>query len=304
MNPDRSNIGGGRRMTAAVSSSAALLPEEMLTEVLLRFPVKSILRFRAVCRSWAAIFSSEEFHLLHTAMAKTAPSAATPKLFLVSPTESDSTAVYSCSPSNPQNDLLFTLANAPANSMEVVNPVPCHGLTLLQHDFLPAYYLCNAATREVTCLPPSFDASYSSTGLGLDARTRNYKVVRLINGMPHDKETINCEVYTGNGEDRWRPAATGVPFGLRRIACAAVMDAAVYKLRPVFANGSLHWLIRPSPFISKPRASVISFSVTEETFGFARPPPFWASEVHKPFWTGPLPSVDRLVEMDNQLCIV
>jgi len=30
------------------------LPDEIMTEVLLRLPVKSILRFRAVCRAWAA----------------------------------------------------------------------------------------------------------------------------------------------------------------------------------------------------------------------------------------------------------
>ena len=30
------------------------LPDEIMTELLLRLPVKSILRFRAVCRAWAA----------------------------------------------------------------------------------------------------------------------------------------------------------------------------------------------------------------------------------------------------------
>ena len=33
----------------------SMLPEEMETEVLLRLPVKSILRFSAVCRRWEAL---------------------------------------------------------------------------------------------------------------------------------------------------------------------------------------------------------------------------------------------------------
>jgi hypothetical protein len=144
----------------------------------------------------------------------------------------------------------------------------------------------------------------SSTRLGFDARTRKYKVVRLINGTPHEKEMIKCEVYTAGGGygDRWRPATRGVPFRMHRFVRAAVANAAAHKLPPVFANGSLHWLINPSSFIRWPRAAVISFSVTEETFKYARPPPYWASEVHQPPWARV--SVEHLVEMDNQLCMV
>ena len=47
-----------RRKTAATGSSP--LPEEMMTEVFLLLPVRSLLRFRAVCRSWATTLSSDE----------------------------------------------------------------------------------------------------------------------------------------------------------------------------------------------------------------------------------------------------
>lgn len=238
-------------------------------------------------------------------MAKAAP-AATPKLLHLLPTAGfESTAVYSCSPSDPRDNLLFTLDYAHCNFVEIVTPTPCHGLTLLYDAVPPAYYICNAATREVTRLPPLLDMSRrSSTGLGFDALTRKYKVVRLISGTPQEKEMIKCEVYTAGGGygDRWRPATRGVPFGIRRFVRAAVANAAAHKLPPVFANGSLHWLIDPSSFIRWPRAAVISFSVTEETFKCARSPPFWASEVHQPPWARIY--VEHLVEMDNQLCMV
>ncbi|KAE8797124.1 F-box/kelch-repeat protein [Hordeum vulgare] len=77
MPPSASN----KKKKATVSSGGSL-PDEMIMEVLLRLPVKSILRFRVVCRSWAALFSTEQFCNLHMPTPKIAP----PKLLFVSPT--------------------------------------------------------------------------------------------------------------------------------------------------------------------------------------------------------------------------
>uniref|UniRef100_A0A453QYK9 F-box domain-containing protein n=1 Tax=Aegilops tauschii subsp. strangulata TaxID=200361 RepID=A0A453QYK9_AEGTS len=182
-----------QRKKAAFSGGGSL-PDEIIMEVLLRLPVKSILRFRAVCRSWAVFFSTEQFCNLHMATPKIAPL----KLLFVSPTSRPgSTEVFSCSPSGPKDDLLFTLDSACGNSMQVVMPAPCHGLTLLFDAVAPAYYICNAATRAVTRLPPfRHSVRCTSTGLGFDAWTRKYKVVRLIKGSRHDNESVRCEVYT------------------------------------------------------------------------------------------------------------
>jgi hypothetical protein len=178
-------------------------------------------------------------------------------------TGSNSTEVYSCSPSRRKNDLIFTLHSACGNTMELVTPAPCHGLNLLFDSVAPAYYICNAATRAVTRLPPFRPVvRETSTGFGFDARARNHKVVRLINGMPRDDETVWCEVYThgaGDHGDRWRPPAGGIPFGLCRFVRTAVSDAAFERLPPVFVNGSLHWLV-------KPRVTVVSFSGADENF--------------------------------------
>ncbi|CAM0953991.1 unnamed protein product [Alopecurus aequalis] len=199
---------------------------------------------------------------------------------------------------------LFTLEHAHGNFVEVVTPAPCRGLTLLYDAVPPAYYICNAATREVTRVPPFLDTNHgSSVGLGYDARTGKYKVVRLISGMHHEKEMIKCEVYTAGGGygECWRPVTREVPFGMRRFVRLAVANAALLKLAPVFADGFLHWSIPRSSFTRWPRAAVISFSVTEHTFKCARAPPFWALEVHQPTCTA---WITGLVEMGNLLCMV
>ncbi|EEE57206.1 hypothetical protein OsJ_07165 [Oryza sativa Japonica Group] len=153
--------GSKRRRRKSVPSrhAAAMLPDELLTEVCLRLPVKSILRFRAACRSWDAMLSSEEFGQLYAARAEEMSSA--PKLLFVSPTANfNSTAVYKCSPSKPTDDLLLTLDDVRGNYVE------SHGL------------------------PPFRDVAFATAGLGCDARTKKYKM---------DPITTLCGIWSAFG---------------------------------------------------------------------------------------------------------
>ncbi|XP_047094778.1 F-box protein At1g11270-like [Lolium rigidum] len=290
-----------KRKKPAVSVCTLLLPHDMMLEVLLRLPVKSVLRFRAVCRPWAELFSSKDFCSLHMAASKVLPPA--PKLLVVSPTSRlDSSAVYSCSPSGHRDDLLFTFDSARHDSVEVVTPSSCCGLTLLFDASAPAYYVCNAATRAITRLPPHrYPRRDYTTGLGFDDQTREYKVVRLINGYNHEKEAVMCHVYTP-GVDCWRRAAGGVPFSLSQFVISAVDHAVLDKIPPVFANGFLHWLICPTFNLKTPRDAIILFSVAEETFGSIRSPPFWGPRENKRPWSQS--EGEHLVVMDDQVCIV
>jgi len=280
-----------KRRKVMPSSVVAALPDEIMTEVFLRLPIKSIIRFRAVCRSWAALLSSKEFCSLHMAATEVSPTP--PKLLFISPTTNfDPTAVYSCSLLGRGDDLLFTLDYARGNFVDVV-PAPCHGLTLLYDAVAPAYYVCNAATRAVTRLPPCQDVPFATAGLGFDTQTKEYKVVRLFHGRFHEIQPFFCEIYTlsSGGGDHWRPIAGGVPFRFCKFASSAILNAVHYKIPPLFAHGFLHWLINPSFFIKLPRAGILSLSLTSETFSWVRSPPFVASQVH-------------LVELDGHLCMV
>ncbi|KAM0865537.1 hypothetical protein ACQ4PT_043235 [Festuca glaucescens] len=290
-----------KKPVVSVTVCTLLLPHDMMLEVLLRLPVKSILRFRAVCRSWAALFSSKDFCSLHIAANKVRPPA--PKLLVVSPTSTlDSSAVYSYSLSGHRDDLLFTFDSARHTSVEVVTLSPCCGLTLLFDAAARAYYVCNAATRAITRLPPyRYPRRDYTAGLGFDNQTREYKVVRLINGYNNENGAVMCDVYTP-GADCWRPVAREVPFGLFQFAISAVDHAVLNRIPPVFANGFLHWLICPSFVIRRPRAAIILFSVAEETFGSIRSPPFWGPTENLRPWSQS--EGEHLVVMDDQVCIV
>jgi F-box interacting protein len=282
----------GTKRRAVASDTAHFLPEEMMTELFLRLPVKSILRFRPVCRSWNAVLSSNEFCCLHMVRAESKP--VPPNLIFTSPTAGfDATAVYSSSSSGPDDGLLFTLDGVHGGDFIHMTPAPCRGLTLLHDPFAPAYYVFNASTRAVTWLPPCHNALCVTAGLGFDARTKKYKVVRLFLGDFGDKQHIKCEIYTLGSDlgDFWKPPAAGVPFRFCRAAHATISHARRDKVLPVFANGFLHWLILPSFVVERPRAAILSFSVTDEIFAWVQSPPFEVSGVH-------------LVELAGHLCMV
>uniref|UniRef100_A0A0E0LLE7 F-box domain-containing protein n=1 Tax=Oryza punctata TaxID=4537 RepID=A0A0E0LLE7_ORYPU len=279
-----------KRRKVAPPLGAPVLPDEIMMEVLQWLPVKSILRFRAVCQSWAVTLSSEQFCSHHTAKTKTR--SLPPKLFFISRTAGfDSTSVRISSSSDP-GDLLFTLDNVRGDFIDMA-PAPCHGLTLLHDAMRLEYYVFNAATRSISQLPHCQAVPSGTAGLGFDARTKEYKVVRLfrevISGHPHTR----CQIYTLGGKhgDSWRLASGGVPFRFRTAATSATATSLHYKLLPVFVNGFLHWLTTPVFSSLRPHAAILSFSVTEETFRLVRSPPFALSGVH-------------LVELSGKLCMV
>ncbi|GJM85532.1 hypothetical protein PR202_ga01990 [Eleusine coracana subsp. coracana] len=286
--PMRSNKRMKTEEAPSIIVPAVALPDEIVTEVLLCLPVKSLLRFRAVCRSWATTISSDEFCALHMARR-----AAPPKLLLVAPTAAyDATTLYSCSPHGPSADLLFTLDDVKGDFVDGV-AAPCRGLTLLYDAVAPAYYVVNPSTRAFTRLPPCPDELYSSVGLAFDARAKEYKVMRLF--TKQNDPDMTCEVYTLGGEhgDHWRPAAGRIPSNFTQTAVFALQTATYDNLPPVLANGSLHWLVghKFSSFTDDPTVAIVKFSVADETFGWIQSLPFNTSGVH-------------LAEIDGCLCAV
>uniref|UniRef100_A0ACD5UXF7 Uncharacterized protein n=1 Tax=Avena sativa TaxID=4498 RepID=A0ACD5UXF7_AVESA len=231
-----------------------------------------------------------------------------PKLLVVSLTSRlDTTEVYSCSLLGPRagDDLLLTIDRIRRNSLGMVTPSPCYGLTLFFDSATRAYYVCNAATRAITRLPDKgVQGRDITTGLGFDDQTREYKVVRLIKGynVHGNKQAVMCDVYTA-GAHCWRPAAREVPLGLFQFAISAITHASMNKVPPVFANGFLHWLICPNLLAcGRPGSAIILFSVADETFGSVPSPPFWGPKEQQRPWHHARD--EHLVVMDHQVCIV
>jgi hypothetical protein len=249
--------------TTAAWQQLELLPDEVMEDILMRLPARSVARCRCLSRAWAAVLSSRGFinrHLDHHA-----------------------------GPGRRR----FLLQEHHLDARRLTRS--CRGLGLVKSYSTGVYYVCNPSTGQAASLPDGTPVKridggvawnrlifgYVSFGLGHDARADRHKVVRLYYpvGLP-----AGCEVYdvvVGSDSESeaggyWRPAASGA-----KPPCFAVDRFGITNTAGVFAQGRVHWLAtsrRPVLSLSGSRSrpepdSVMSFSLVDETFTSIPLPP-------------------------------
>ncbi|XP_028123696.1 F-box protein CPR1-like [Camellia sinensis] len=163
-------------------------PEEIIVEVLLRLPVKSLCQFRCVSKRWLSLISDHHFIKTHLNRSTNEPE----QLILIS----NFSDFYSVDLKSFQfrDDfvavhLKFPPEQNPNRGVDIWGS--CDGL-LLMLDICFSCILVNPSTRESRKLPKSsFSESkfhLNSYGLGHDSSNDDYKVVRISN---HDQDA-NC----------------------------------------------------------------------------------------------------------------
>ncbi|XP_057453192.1 F-box/kelch-repeat protein At3g23880-like [Lotus japonicus] len=220
------------------------LCEELLQEILLLLPVKSLVRFKCVSQSWKSIISDSQFIKLHLhrSSSKTKNTDfAHLRLLLNSPSES-------------------RLATTVAIPDDYIFSGTCNGLICLctylkygRENFKYLYRFWNPATRVMSQHSPPLRFTSTSSwnyGVGYDCSTDTYKVVVALSHFESGEITVH--VYN-MGDTCWR----------------TIQDSHLPSMHPkcdaVYVNNTLNWLaIRPY-VEDRDRCTILSFDLGKES---------------------------------------
>ncbi|KAE8021692.1 hypothetical protein FH972_007562 [Carpinus fangiana] len=251
------------------------LPEELLTEILSKLPVKCLGRFKCVSKSWHALITNPNFITKH--------------LTWVNSHNPHHRAILSHWDlwGNPRVSTLFNETLELSGDVDLLqlfqhqvgdvlvigacNGIICLAATLGKDGKRISGYeqlvLWNLATRESKTLPPIHCPSdlpgyFSDFGFGFDSKTNDYKVVRIL---PFNSQYV-VAVYS-LGADSW-----------------GVIDSSPnpsYSIRsshfPSYVNRVDHWWAFDMSKVSRP--FLISFDMSNEVFQKVLLPPIEASSI-------------------------
>ncbi|CAL5035817.1 unnamed protein product [Urochloa decumbens] len=236
------------------------IPDDVIFDILLRLPARSIIRFKSVCKAWLAMLSSRRFVDAHLEFSKVRPS------MLIVPGEFSRRTAFQFQVGYYRyngGDVAEVLHNERiaadertccGGQVQFSKPLHCDGLILVStYDQIT---VCNPATREFLTLPKAS----AGVGFGRDPCTSRYKVASVFyeRGVM-DGRTIwilKLEVLT-LGSNVWRRIADPPDLNVR--------------ISSVHVRGFIYWTtVRRENNHPKVLAG---FSLADETFSETPYPP-------------------------------
>ncbi|GAV81178.1 F-box domain-containing protein [Cephalotus follicularis] len=192
------------------------MPEDMKIEIMLMLPVKSLLRFRCLSKSWCSLFQTPYFKTQHylkrTSLSDTNNNHANPSVFL-------------CRPRYYHYVHLSMLDHTLTRKQDIRLSFPiidlCYGNGLICFWNYNMMTLWNPATREFKllqppCIPNLKPKKFNRiTQIGFNSKTNDYKVLCIWISF-HDKRfsvTQQSSLYSLNA-DSWKE--TRFDFSVRR----------------------------------------------------------------------------------------
>ncbi|KAK4259414.1 hypothetical protein QN277_005749 [Acacia crassicarpa] len=212
-----------------MDGAAPFLPEEIIRNILKRLPVKSLTRFRCVCKDWKNLFKSPSFiadHLHHS-------NRQNPSLLFQPYREGQYISQLYVLDRGMQVRELPSVPLFGASRFRVVGS--SYGLLCVEIDvqgiYPPPLLLFNPATRDVIKLPRTVDDFKCECylGFGFSPIVNDYKIVRTY---AEPKDCIyRVEVYslsTGSWDD-------DEYYQMQ-------MPGAIFFADAITANGSMFWI--------------------------------------------------------------
>ncbi|KAL5539050.1 hypothetical protein UlMin_046055 [Ulmus minor] len=218
------------------SSEIIVNNDELLVQILVKLPLKSLIKFTSVSKHWFSLISGPDFS--HRRNPCSVSGIFLESLTYCFPREYDFVDLNQTSdPSNP-----------PFRSLSFINSLSnirihhsCNGLLLCSANInreREDYYVYNPTTNKYTTLPPLPLRSWFVWGRSLAFEPRkspHYKVILVLSGETID-DHYQIEIYSSKTRT-WRPS--GNSFFCRDTAFA----------KGVFWNGAVHWICKFEPYL-------------------------------------------------------
>ncbi|XP_054778547.1 F-box protein At3g08750-like [Prosopis cineraria] len=201
------------------------LPQEIITNILKRLPVKSLIRFQCVCTDWKNLIKTPSFvadHLRHSTHQN-------PSLLFQQNCRDD--PLHLCLLDCKMQ--LHEVENLPSSkALRIVGS--SNGLLLCvelsSFGASHSLFLCNPAIRKIRQVPGivyDFDGDFC-VGFGFSPIVNDYKILRAY--VPQDKDDVNrVDVYSLSTQ-RWKEIKLGNLKGVN-LYCESIT-----------ANGAMFWL--------------------------------------------------------------
>ncbi|KNA06933.1 hypothetical protein SOVF_176530 [Spinacia oleracea] len=225
----------------------AALPTEIIAEILSQLPVKSLLRFRCVCKSWYFLIKTPNFVKIH--LDQTIISNSDRHLLLYYP-RLDSAELD-------QNLVCFSEVLHPLEPQAVHLFGSCNGIICIADLHKTDIFLFNPLTKSHYNLPLNqilnLKVGYMLFGFGYDSKNDDYKILRLVQGFTKEKVFYSeAQMYSLNNNS-WK-SVQGISSYLLFSDCHGVL-----------VNEALHFLAN-SEELGLTGEYIASFDLQTESF--------------------------------------
>jgi len=228
--------------------SPPFLPEELIVEILVRLPVRLLLQYKCVCKTWKTLISDPQFAKSHVLSSNAS-------LRLVSivcglgriPIISYPLKLPLEDTSKPQSITL--VARHWSRLRHILGS--CNGLICLYDHRLSKFRLWNPSINLKSSSSPTILCFHRKRilycGFGYDRVNDTYKLLVVVQNKSNSKETKTI-LYTF-GENSWT--------SVQNFPCGPPCDT--YSGFGKFVSGSLNWIVN--------KDVIISFDLGKETYG-------------------------------------
>ncbi|KNA09416.1 hypothetical protein SOVF_153800, partial [Spinacia oleracea] len=245
----------------------AELQTEIIAEILSRVPVKTLLRFLCVCKTWYSLIKTPKFIKLHLNQTL---KFTTNRHLLITHT-SISTAVIRRQfhffeiPDHPLKGKINLkkepcplggpFDSCPLEPISIQLHGSCNGVVCISDPQKKDVVLYNPTTKTHRFLPPTenpYPDKFSIFGFGYDSESDDYKVLRLM----------QC---VGPNDEIWNDARV---YSLRRNSWKRIKDipySVIYDHGGALVNGALHYIVSKVAFDSRTKL-IAKFDLGTETY--------------------------------------